>query len=261
MIRLYSFILIFLILCSILAPILAPISFSEIHLKDRLQPPSSSHLLGTDEMGRDIFSRLLYGGRISFLISLCVVCLSVIIGVTSGSISGYFGGWSDECFMRIADIFLSFPGILLAIGIVAVLGPALNNVILALVLIGWVSYARLSRGLVLKFREFEFVTALHSLGASWPRILFRHILPNVVPAILVQASFGFAGTILAESALSFLGLGVQPPQPSWGNMLNDGKNHLLDAPIMAVFPGMAIFVTVLVLNLLGDALRDRVQHL
>ena len=165
----------------------------------------------------------------------------------------------DEIVMRAADVLLAFPGILLAIGLMAVLGPSLQNVIIALVVVGWVTYARLARALAQKLRSMEFVQASKSIGASSSRILFRHIVPNMMPSLIVQASFSFAGVILAESALSFLGLGVQPPDPSWGNMLNDGKNHLLDAPHLTIFPGLAIFLTVLCFNLLGDALRDRID--
>lgn len=247
------------ILLSLFAPLIASESTNQIDLAHRLQSPSREHWLGTDELGRDIASRLLFGGRISFLVSLSVVSLCLLVGVGLGTVSGMQGGWLDEIVMRTGDVLLSFPGVLLAIGLMAVLGPSLRNVILALVLIGWVSYARLARGLVLKLREYEFVNAARSLGASSTRILFRHLLPNMLPALIVQTSFGFAGMILAESSLSFLGLGVQPPVPSWGNMLSDGKNHLLDAPTLTLFPGLAIFISVLTLNLLGDALRDRLD--
>ncbi len=159
--------------------------------------------------------------------------------------------------MRLGDVLLAFPGLLLAIALMAVLGPDLRNVVLALIVIGWIPYARLARALVLKFRELDFVNASKSLGASSARIWFFHIVPNMMPVLFVQISFSFAGMILAESSLSFLGLGVQPPEPSWGNMLSDAKNHLLDAPYLTVFPGLAIFVSVMCLNLLGDALRDR----
>lgn len=259
MVRVCAAILIFLVSVSLLAPILAPEPPASLDLDVRLHPPSRSHLLGTDELGRDILSRLLYGGRISFLVSIAVVSLSLLIGLLLGLICGYRGGWIDEVFMRLADIVLAFPDILMAIGIIAVLGPGIQNVVFALVLIGWVSYARLVRGLVLKFREFEFVTASRSVGASGGRLIFRHILPNVIPPIIVQTSFGLAAAMLAESSLSFLGLGVQPPQPSWGNMLSDGKNHLLDAPYLTIFPGLAIFLAVLAFHLLGDALRDQLD--
>lgn len=244
---------------SLLAPLLAPYAYEQINLAGRLQLPSTQHLLGTDELGRDILSRLLYGGRVSFFVSFAVVILSMITGVTIGLIAGFYGGWLDEVLMRLADIFLAFPGILLAIALMAVLGPSLQNVVIALVTIGWISYARIARSLTLKLRELDFVRASVNLGAGTYRILFHHIFPNVIPTLIVQASFSFAGVILAESSLSFLGLGVQPPYPSWGTMLNEGKNHLLDAPYLMMFPGLSIFVSVLSFNLLGDALRDRLD--
>lgn len=248
-----------ILVASLLAPLLAAYSYDEINLPSRLQLPSKQHWFGTDELGRDILSRLLYGGRISFFVSFVVVILSMVTGVTIGLISGFYGGWLDEVLMRLADIFLAFPGILLAIALMAVLGPSLQNVVIALVSIGWVSYARIARSLTLKLRELDFVRASINLGAGTFRILFRHIFPNVIPTLIVQASFSFAGVILAESSLSFLGLGVQPPHPSWGTMLNEGKNHLLDAPYLMMFPGLSIFASVLSFNLLGDALRDRLD--
>jgi peptide/nickel transport system permease protein len=232
-----------------------------IDLKDRLLPPSTSHLLGTDELGRDVLSRLLYGARISLFVSFIVVTISSCIGILLGSAAVFWGKWPDEIIMRTADVLLAFPGLLLAIAFMAVLGPSLQNVILALVIIAWIPYARLSRALILKHRELEFVQAARNLGASSSRILIRHILPNILPAILVQVSFSLAGMILAESSLSFLGLGVQPPIPTWGNMLSDAKNHLLEAPFLTLFPGLCIFLTVLCLNLLGDALQDQTRSL
>ncbi len=243
----------------LLAPLLPLAPDAQIDLDNRLQAPSGSHLLGTDELGRDILSRLLWGGRVSLLISLVVVSISLAIGTALGSVCGYGGGWVDELVMRAADVLLAFPGILLAIGFIAVLGPSIPTVIAALVMLGWVSYARLARSLTLRIRELNFVSSSISIGASRARILIYYILPNLLPTLIVQASFGFAGIILAESSLSFLGLGVQPPQPSWGSMLSDGKNHLLDAPHLTVFPGLAIFLSVLCLNLIGDALRDRLD--
>jgi peptide/nickel transport system permease protein len=228
-------------------------------LKERLSQPSKIHWLGTDELGRDVLSRLLHGGRISFLVSVVVVTISFVIGVLFGSVAAFAGRWPDEILMRTADVLLAFPGLLLAIALMAILGPSLQNVILALVAIGWIPYARLSRALVLKFRELEFVQASRNLGSTSTRLLIQHILPNMLPTLFVQVSFSFAGMILAESALSFLGLGVQPPDPSWGNMLSDAKNHLLDAPYLTIFPGIAIFLSVLCFNLLGDALRDRLD--
>ena len=244
---------------SILAPVLSPFAYDTIDLPSRLQVPSSKHWLGTDELGRDILTRLLYGGRISFFVSFVVVLFSMVFGVTVGLIAGFRGGLLDEVVMRLADVLLAFPGILLAIALMAILGPSLQNVVIALVTIGWVSYARLARGLTLKLRELDFVRAAINLGSNPSRILIHHIFPNVMPSLIVHASFSFAGVILAESSLSFLGLGVQPPHPSWGTMLNEGKNHLLDAPYLMMFPGLSIFLSVLMFNLLGDALRDRLD--
>lgn len=248
-----------ILVASILSPVLAPFSYDQIDLPSRLQFPSKQHWLGTDELGRDILSRLLYGGRVSFFVSFAVVILSLITGVTVGLIAGFRGGWLDEVLMKLADVFLAFPGILLAIALMAILGPSLQNVVIALVTIGWVSYARIARSLTLKLRELDFVRASFSLGAGSARILFHHVFPNAIPTLIVHASFSFAGVILAESSLSFLGLGVQPPQPSWGTMLNEGKNHFLDAPYLTMFPGLSIFLSVLSFNLLGDALRDRLD--
>ncbi|MCI0416386.1 ABC transporter permease [bacterium] len=250
-------ILLVLLLAIVLAPILGPESYETIDLGKRLLPPSSAHWFGTDELGRDVFLRLLHGGRISFLVSLIVVTISFVTGVLLGSVAAWSGPLIDESIMRLADILLAFPGLLLAIALMAVLGPSLQNVILALIVIGWIPYARLSRALVLKFRELEFVHASRSLGATSERLWLHHIFPNMLPTLFVQVSFSFAGMILAESSLSFLGLGVQPPEPSWGNMLSDAKNHLMDAPYLTIFPGLAIFISVLSFNLVGDSLRDR----
>jgi peptide/nickel transport system permease protein len=215
--------------------------------------------MGLDELGRDVWARLLAGARVSLLVGLVVVGVSATVGLMAGAVAGYAGGVVDEVFSRVIDILLAFPGILLAIALVAVLGPSLTNVVIALASIGWVGYARLVRGQVLKAREFEFVQAARALGAGPVRILARHILPTAIPALVVQATLGMAGAILAEAALSFLGLGVQPPTPSWGTMINGGRAHLIDAPHLTVFPGLAIALVVLGFNFLGDGLRDRLD--
>jgi peptide/nickel transport system permease protein len=246
-----------LILAALLAPWLAPQPPSVQSLEQRLLPPASGHLFGTDELGRDILARTLYGARISLLVGFSVVLGAGLAGLAVGSLAGYFGGWFDRVVnVLLINAFLSFPGILLAIAFAAFLGPGLDKVILALVVTGWAGYARLARAQVLKLKELEFVLAARSLGASHARILLRHLLPNTLPPVLIQATIGLAGAILAESTLSFLGLGVLAPAPSWGAMLNDARNHLFDAPHMVVFPALSILLAVLAFNLLGDALRD-----
>ena len=241
---------------AILAPWVVPYDPAGQELALRLERPTLEHPFGLDELGRDIFSRVLAGARISLFVGLTVVGISSIVGVLLGSIAGYFGGWLDDVISRTIDVLLAFPGILLAIALVAVLGPSLSNVVMALSVIGWVGYARLVRGQVLKARELEFVQAARALGAGTPRILLRHVVPTTMPAVMVQATLGMAGAILAEASLSFLGLGVQPPTPSWGTMLNGGRLHLLDAPHLTIFPGAAIATLVLGFNFLGDGLRD-----
>lgn len=247
------------LLTALLGPWLAPFDPAEQFLDQRLEPPSWRHPLGLDELGRDILSRLILGSRISVTVGLAVVVLAGLAGTALGAVSGYAGGRADHLLMRLTDVFLAFPGILLAIAMVAVLGPALEHVVLALVLIGWTGYARLVRGQVLQMREREFVQASRVVGVRGGWIVMRHVLPNVLPTLLVQASLGMAGAILAEASLSFLGLGIQPPTPSWGAMINAGRSHLLDAPHLTLVPGLAILLTVMGLNFLGDALADRLD--
>jgi peptide/nickel transport system permease protein len=235
---------------------MAPYDAAEQQLALRLEGPTGTHWFGLDELGRDIFARVLAGARISLLVGLVVVGVSATVGIALGAIAGYFGGYVDEAISRVIDILLAFPGLLLAIALVAVLGPSLRNVVFALTLIGWVGYARLVRGQVLRVREFEYVQAARALGAGTRRILTRHVIPATLPAVTVQATLGMGGAILSEAALSFLGLGVQPPTPSWGTMLSYGKSHLLDAPHLTIFPGIAIAILVLGFNFLGDGLRD-----
>jgi peptide/nickel transport system permease protein len=241
---------------ALIGPAVVPFNAADQELPLRLEGPTGLHWMGLDELGRDILARVLAGARISLLVGLVVVGVSSTVGIVLGSIAGYFGGRIDEAISRVMDILLAFPGLLLAIAMVAVLGPSLTNVILALSLIGWVGYARLVRGQVLRAREFEYVQAARALGATTPRILARHIVPTALPAVTVQATLGMGGAILAEASLSFLGLGVQPPTPSWGTMLSYGKAHLLEAPHLTIFPGLAIAVLVLGFNFLGDGLRD-----
>jgi peptide/nickel transport system permease protein len=246
-----------LVVCALGAPWLAPADPAAQNLPLRLAPPDRAHWMGTDELGRDIVSRILYGARVSMLVSVCVVLGAGAFGLAIGSLAGYFGGWFD----RLANVvlinaFLSFPGILFAIAFAAFLGPGIGKVILALVITGWAGYARLARAQVLQQKEMEYVLAARSLGASDLRILAHHLLPNILQPVLVQATIAMAGAILAESTLSFLGLGVLAPMPSWGAMLNDARGHLFDAPHLVIFPALAVMTAVLGFNLLGDALRD-----
>jgi peptide/nickel transport system permease protein len=245
-----------LIFMAIFAEYIAPYDPLEQNIIMKLKPPSKAHWFGQDPLGRDMLSRIIYGSRISLKVGIATVTISLTVGLIIGSISGYYGGFVDDLFMRIVDILMAFPGILLAIAMVAVLGPDLNHVILALCLIGWVGYARLVRGQVLYVRELDYVTAAQALGASPARIIALHIIPNLIAPVIVEATFGMAGAILAEASLSFLGLGAQPPTPSWGAMLNEGRQYLLLAPHTTTFPGIAIMLVVLGFNFLGDGLRD-----
>ena len=245
------------IIFALFAPWIAPQNPSNIDLPSRLEPPGATHWFGTDELGRDIFSRIIYGARISMLVGGSVVAGSLLLGLILGSIAGYYGGLADKFFSVILmNAFLSFPGILLAIAFVAFLGPGIFNLILALCIGGWVGYARLVRAQVLAVKEKEFVEAARALGASDWRIVTRHILPNIIQPVIVQAAIGMAGAVLAEATMSFLGLGVPPPTASWGSMLNDGRAHLFDAPHLVLFPALAVMLAVLSFNFIGDALRD-----
>lgn len=242
---------------ALFGPWIAPHDPAQIDLPNRLQPPSAAHWCGTDELGRDILSRLIYGARISMLVGSSVVLVSLFLGLAIGCIAGYYGGRIDRLVnVLLMNAFLSFPGILLAIAFVAFRGPGIFNLVLALSLGGWVGYARLVRGQVLAAREREFVEAARALGASDLRVVVRHILPNIIQPVVVQAAIGMAGAILAEATMSFLGLGVPPPTASWGSMLNDGRAHLFDAPHLVLFPALAVMLAVLSFNFIGDAFRD-----
>lgn len=242
---------------ALFAPRLAPYNPAAIDLLHRLAPPSAAHWFGTDELGRDILSRIIYGARLSLTVAISVVTLSLSLGLLLGGIAGYYGGHIDTALNIFAmNAFMALPGILLAIAFVAFLGPGLTNLILALSIGGWVGYARLVRGQVLAVREREFVEAARALGASDLRIFCRHILPNIIQPLIVQSAIGMAGAVLAEATLSFLGLGVPPPTSSWGSMLNDARSHLFDAPHLVVFPAIAVMLCVLSFNFIGDALRD-----
>jgi peptide/nickel transport system permease protein len=245
------------VILALFAPWIAPQDPAAINLPVRLDSVSHAHWFGTDELGRDILSRIIYGARISMLIGSSVVLTSLGLGLIIGAVAGYYGGAIDR-FVNIVlmNAFLSFPGILIAIAFVAFRGPGILNLVVALSLGGWVGYARLVRGQVLAAREREFVEASRALGASDLRIITRHILPNIIQPVIVQAAIGMAGAILAEATMSFLGLGVPPPTASWGTMLNDGRSHLFDAPHLVLFPAVAVMLAVLSFNFIGDALRD-----
>jgi peptide/nickel transport system permease protein len=245
-----------LVVAAIFAPFLAPYNPYTVTLETRLQPPGAAHLLGTDELGRDILSRLLYGARVSLWVGIVTVALAGLIGVAGGLVAGYLGGYWEAVIMRLVDVFLAFPVIVLAIAIVAVRGPGLTNVLIALALVYWTTYARVARSVVLILREEEYTWAARTLGASASRIMVRHLLPNAIAPLVVLASLGMGNAIVAEAALSFLGRGIQPPEASWGSMLNVGMGFLRDASFLSITPGLAIFVTVLGFNLLGDGLRD-----
>jgi peptide/nickel transport system permease protein len=249
--------LIVFVACAIFAPWLAPWDPAQLDLTGRLMSPSWTHWFGTDELGRDILSRTLFGARISLVVAVSVVGLSLAIGLVAGGLAGFYGGWTDTVVnIYVANAFLALPGILLAIAFVAFMGPGLGNVILALAISGWVGYARLVRAQVMAVKEREFVEAARALGATDLRIMTRHILPNILQPLIVQAAIGMAGAVLAEATLSFLGLGVPPPAASWGSMLNDARSHLFDSPHLVFFPAMAVMLCVLSFNFIGDALRD-----
>jgi peptide/nickel transport system permease protein len=242
------------IMVAMLAPYIAPCDPAEQSLCAGLSKPCAGHWLGQDKLGRDQLSRLIYGARVSVIVGLSTVLISASVGIFIGAIAGFFRGIVDQVLMRVVDILLAFPGILLAIALTAVLGPSLRNIILALSILGWVGYARLVRGQVLVEREKDYVQAAVALGAGSSRIILRHLLINTSGPVIVQATFGIALAILAEASLSFLGLGA-PGMPSWGAMLNDGTSFLLTAPFLSIFPGLAIMITVLGFNFLGDGLR------
>ncbi len=248
-----------LILVAVFAPWIATYDVGATDLSLRYLAPSSAHWFGTDSTGRDIFSRVVFGARISLEVGIVVVSVSAVVGTFLGALAGYYGGWIDRVISGyVFNVFLAFPGLLLAIAMVAFLGAGLNKLILALCIIGWVGYARLIRGQVLKVREYDFVQAARALGAGDARILFVHILPNAIQPLIVQASLGMAGAVLSEASLSFLGLGVPPPAPSWGVMIEEARDlsTLQAAPHALIFPGIAIALTVLAFNFIGDGLRE-----
>ena len=241
---------------ALLAPLVAPYDPLAQDLASRLEPPSGAHWLGTDQLGRDIASRLLYGSRISLVIGVVVVGLAGIFGTFVGLIAGYTGGLVDEALMRLTEVFLAFPPLILAMAIAGALGPSLTNAIIAIAAVTWAVYARLARGQVLSLRRREFVEAARSIGASRPRILLRHLLPNAVAPLLIQASFDMGSAIISAAGLSFIGFGAQPPTPEWGVMISEGRNFISTQPWLSLFPGLSILFAVGAFNLLGDGLRD-----
>lgn len=252
-------VLVLLILTAILAPYIIPYPehiSDAVNMQEKFLAPSAQHLFGTDEMGRDIFSRVLYGTRISLTTAIIAVAFSLIIGIPLGAIAGTLGGAVDEIIMRITDVFLSFPPLLLAIVLVSTLGPSLNNAIISIVLSWWPWYTRLVRGQAISLKERKFVQAAETIGTSRMKIIMRHIVPNTISPVIVQASMDMGGVILTLASLSFLGLGAQAPQPEWGLMINVAKNYFPDIWWYSVFPGLAIFITVLAFNLIGDGIRE-----
>ncbi|WLR51269.1 ABC transporter permease [Bacillus tianshenii] len=251
-----SFIVLFFIVIAVAAPILAPAGVNDQVLGDRLQAPSSAHWLGTDDFGRDILSRIMYGARISLWVGFFAVLGSIVVGCALGIIAGYYGKWVDTLISRVFDIMLAFPSILLAIAIVSVLGPSLRNALIAIAVINVPNFGRLIRSKVLSVKQEEYIMSAKAIGMSDSRILFNHILPNSMAPIIVQGTLAIATAIIECAALGFLGLGAQPPAAEWGKMLADSKQYLTDAPWTMVFPGLAIMLTVLGFNLMGDGLRD-----
>jgi peptide/nickel transport system permease protein len=241
---------------SFLAPYLTPYSPDDLDAYRVLLPPSADHWMGTDELGRDVLTRIIYGARISLKVGFVAVGIAALIGTVAGLVAGYFGGWYDQLLMRLVDIMLCFPTFFLILAVIAMLEPSIWYIMIIIGLTGWMGVARLVRAEVLSLRERDFVVAARAIGASHTRIIFRHILPNAMSPVFVSATLGVAGAILTESALSFLGIGVQPPVPSWGNMLTSGKDYLEFAWWLSLFPGVAILVTVIAYNLVGEGLRD-----
>lgn len=241
---------------AIFAPLIAPYELETRNIRERFGPPTAQHLLGTDNFGRDTLTRILYGARVSLRVAFVAVGIAAAIGILLGSIAGYFGDTVDLVIMRVVDVFLSFPPILLALLLVAAIGSSVFSVTVALGLIYWTAYARVIRASILALKTEDFVEANRALGANWPRTLFRHVLPNAFGPVIVVASIGMGSAVTAEAALSFLGLGVQPPTPSWGSLLNTGLAFLRQAPYLSTFAGAAIMFTVFGFNLFGDGLRD-----
>ena len=254
---LFSVLAIIIILIAVFAPVLSGgIDPTAGDLKDAIMQPDGAHLCGTDKMGRDIYSRVLYGARISLVSTFILVALVFVIGTALGVVSGYFGGWVDAVIMRIADMMIAFPGLVLAIAVAGMLGASMRNAIIAIALVTWPKYARMARSLVLKIRHTDFVYAAIVTGSSTWRMLWTYMLPNTITTLVITAATDIGGMMMELSALSFLGFGAQPPTPEWGAMLNEGRDFMQSAPWMMIYPGFAIFITVVVFNMLGDNLRD-----
>jgi peptide/nickel transport system permease protein len=245
-----------LYLIAALAPVLSPEAPDQQTLGSRLQPPSWDHFLGTDDLGRDVFSRMIHGARISLTVGLIAVTISLTIGLLVGGIAGTFGGWTDHLLMRLVDVMLCIPTLFLIMTLIVMVGPSLFNVMVIIGITSWMDIARMVRAEIMSLKERDFVTAARSLGATDLRLMFRHLIPNALAPVFVSVTFMVGGAILLESSLSFLGLGVQPPTASWGNILTTGKDYLQEAWWLTAFPGLAIFLTVLAFNLVGDGLRD-----
>lgn len=250
-----SIVLLYIFL-AVLAPLISPYDPYEIDLVNKLQPPSADHIMGTDDKGRDILSRILYGSQLSLAVGFVSVFIGALFGIVLGIISGYYGGWVDTIIMRFIDVLLAFPGLLLALAIVSALGPSLINVMIAVGVFSIPTFARIVRGSTLSVKKMEYIDAIRVLGASDLKIIFVHILPNIMSPIIVQGTLRLATSILSVAGLSFLGMGAQPPTPEWGAMLSDGRDFLFTAPHIALFPGIAIALIVLGFNLFGDGLRD-----
>ena len=244
---------------ALFAPWLAPYDPLSINLQEVLMPPSPAHYLGTDTLGRDVLSRIIFGARISLLVGFVAVGIATLIGLFIGALAGYYGGWVDLALMRLVDLMLCFPTLFLILAVIALLGPSIWNIMAVIGFTGWMGVARLVRAEFLSLREREFVTAARALGAGDTRLILRHILPNALTPVMISATLGVAGAILTESALSFLGLGVMPPTPSWGNILTAGKDNIEIAWWLSVFPGLAILVTVMSYNLLGEGIREAID--
>ena len=254
---LFSVLAIIIILIAVFAPVLSGgVEPTAGDLRDAIMAPDAAHMCGTDKMGRDIYSRVLYGARISLVSTFILVALVFVIGTALGVVSGYFGGWVDAVIMRIADMMIAFPGLVLAIAVAGMLGASMRNAIIAIALVTWPKYARMARSLVLKIRHTDFVYAAIVTGSSTWRMLWKYMLPNTITTLVITAATDIGGMMMELSALSFLGFGAQPPTPEWGAMLNEGRDFMQSAPWMMIYPGFAIFITVVVFNMLGDNLRD-----